>query len=202
MQAFLISHKGFTVTELMLGGLFALVVIGSLYGFYREQLFQLLTQEAKTATLEETRGALDFMMREIRNAGAWLAGKAPTGCARITEASATRIHIQADLDGNEDCSSLTGEDVLYALAGATSTCPGTTIRRNGDCLASNVVIPPGNDFLSYYRKGAHAPLTHPIADLTLVQRVKVTFAVQVNNPHPNAKGTVESVLSSSVDLRN
>jgi hypothetical protein len=202
VQSIFISKKGFTLTELILGSLFALVVIGSLYGFYREQLFQLLTQETKTATLEESRGTLDFMIRDIRNAGAWSAGNVPVGCTRITEATATRIHIQADLDGNGDCSSLTGEDVLYTLTGATSTCPGTTIRRNGDCLASNVVVPPGNDFLSYYRKGANTPLTHPIVDLSLVQRVKITFAVQVNNPHPNAKGTVESVLSSSVDLRN
>jgi hypothetical protein len=201
VKDFLSSREGFTLTELVLGVLFSIVIIGSLYGFYRQQLFRLLTQETKTVTLEETRGTLDLMVREIRNAGAWSSGR-PPGCARVTEATATRIHIHADLDGNGDCSSLTGEDVLYSLSGATSTCPGTTIRRNGDCLASNVVIPPGNDFLTYYRQSSNAPLAHPIADLSSIQRVKVTFAVQVNSPHPDAKGTVESVLSSSVQLRN
>lgn len=195
------SGKGFTVAELLVGALFAMVVVGALYGFYREQLFRLLAQEVKTATLEDTRGALDLMLREIRQAGAWLAGGAPSGCARIVEATSTRIRIQADLDGNGDCASATGEDVLYTLAGPTATCPGATIRRNGDCLASNVVIPAGHELFSYYSRGGHL-LAEPLADLDLVERVKITFAVQVRSPDPKALAPVESVLASSVELRN
>ncbi len=202
MKRVVVHDKGFTVTELTIGALFAMVVIGSLYGFYREQLFGLLSQEAKTATLEDGRGALDMMVREIRNAGGWSAGVVPSGCARIVEATATRIHIQADLDGNGDCSSLSGEDVLYDLSGPTSTCPGTTIRRNGNCLVGNVLLGPASDFLSYYRAGSTTPLNHPITDFATVQRVKVVFLVQVTNPNPNVGGAIKSVLSSSIDFRN
>jgi hypothetical protein len=35
-----------------------------------------------------------------------------------------------------------------------------------------------------------------------VQRVKVAFAVQVQNPNPRIGGVIQSVLSSSVELRN
>lgn len=196
------QKEGFTVSELTIGALFALIVVGSLYGFYREQMFGLLSQEAKTATLEDARGVLDLMVREIRNAGAWSGGSVPPGCGRVVEATAMRIRIQGDLDGNGDCSSVTGEDVSYSLSGSTSTCPGTTIRRNGDCLAANVVIPSGNEFLSYYGPQSKLPLSHPIGDLSSLARVKVTFAVQVKNPNPNAGGTIQSMLSSSVEFRN
>jgi Tfp pilus assembly protein PilW len=202
VQGLIVRDRGFTATELIIGALFAMVVIGSLYGFYREQLFGLLSQEAKTATLEEGRGALDLMVREIRNAGGWSAGIVPSGCARIVEATATRIHIQADLDGNGDCGSLSGEDVLYELSGPTSTCPGTTIRRNGNCLVGNVLLAAGSDLFSYYGSGSTIPLTHPITDFVAVHRVKVIFSVQVANPSPNAAGAIKSVLSSSIDLRN
>jgi hypothetical protein len=202
VKQFFGQDKGFTIAEVTIGALFAMVVIGALYGFYREQLFGLLAQEAKTVTLEEARGALDLMVREIRNAGGWSAGTVAAGCTRLVEATSTRIHLQADLDGNGDCSSMTGEDVVFGLAGSTATCQGVTIRRNGDCLVGGVAIPPGEDFLSYYAAGGGAPLGHPITDFSGVQRVKVAFAVQVQNPNPRIGGVIQSVLSSSVELRN
>src|SRR5262245_26116540 len=198
----LVHDRGFTAAELTIGVLFAMIVIGSLYGFFREQLYGFLSQEAKTATLEDGRGALDLMVREIRNAGGWSAGVVPSGCARIVEATATRIRIQADLDGSGDCASVSGEDVLYELAGPTSTCPGTTIRRNGNCLVGNVLLAAGSEFLSYYGSGSTVPLIHPITDFATVDRVKIIFSVQVANPNPNAGGAIRSVLSSSVDFRN
>ena len=197
----LAHDRGFTAAELTIGALFAMIVIGSLYGFFREQLYGFLSQEAKTATLEDGRGALDLMVREIRNAGGWSAGVVPSGCARIVEATATRIRIQADLDGNGDCASVSGEDVLYELSGPTATCPGTTIRRNGNCLVGNVLLATGSDFLSYYGSGSTL-LIHPISDFATVDRVKIVFSVQVANPNPNAGGAIRSVLSSSVDFRN
>lgn len=195
------DSRGFTMPELIIGAFFGILVIGYLYGFYRDQLFTLLSQETKTAALEDARGALDLMVRELRHAGAWAAGKTPATCSRIVSATPTIIRIQADLDGNGDCSSATGEDITYSLAGATSTCPGSTIRRNGDCLIPNVIIPEESNFLTYYGTGA-APLTPPIADLAALKRIKITLAVQVKNPNPSVGGTITSSLTSSVELRN
>ena len=61
------DRRGFTITELLLAAVFSLIVMGTLYGFYRDQLFQLLYQEIKTATLEDARGALDIMVRDRRD---------------------------------------------------------------------------------------------------------------------------------------
>lgn len=196
--------RGFTTAELLIAGLFGMVVVATLYGFYREQLYNLISQETKTATLEDARGALDMMVRELRNAGSWGTGTAPSGCSRVVSASATSIRIQADLDGNGSCStSTTGEDVTFDLASATSTCPGSIIRRNGNCLVGNVVIPTGSSLFTYYDSSNTQLSSSPT--VTNVKRVKITFSVQVAEPTPEGKAAgrnVTSTLSSSVEFRN
>jgi Tfp pilus assembly protein PilW len=196
------DDRAFTFSELVMAALFGMIVIGCLYSFYTDQLFNLLSQETKTATLQDARGALDLMVRELRNAGAWGAGSAPGGCSPVVTATPTAIRIQADLDGNGDCSSSTGDDVTYSLAGSTATCPGATLRRNGDCLVPNVVIPSGRDFLTYYGAESAAPLTDPISDLSGLRSVKITLGVQVKNPNTKAGGMITSNLSSSMEFRN
>ncbi|MFQ5849174.1 MAG: PilW family protein [Candidatus Binatia bacterium] len=203
-QAKRLAHKlkscqGFTIGELLLAALFGLIIMATLYGFYRDQLFDLLAQETKTATLEDARGALDIMVRELRNAGSWGTGTAPAGCFRVVGATPTLIQVQADLDGNGDCSSATGEDVTYDLSSSTSTCPGSIIRRNGVCLIANVVTPTGSLFTYYDSTGTLLAGSPPVNS---IKRVQITFAVQVSNPNPNVGGNVTSTLSSSVAFRN
>lgn len=203
MKRISLNSKGFTITEVLLAGLFGLIVMAALYSFFREQLFNLVSQETKTVTLEDARGALNLMARELRNAGAWATGAAPTGCSRIVTATATVIHVQADVDGNGDCANVTtGENITYDLSGGTSTCPGSMIARNGECLVANVVIPSGNNFFTYYIAGSTTPLSFPISDLTTIKRVKITMSIEETNPNPKVGGTLSSTLSSSVIFRN
>ena len=62
------DRGGFTTAEVLMAALFGMIVMGALYGFFQEQLYSLLSQEAKTATLDDGRGALDIMVRDLRNA--------------------------------------------------------------------------------------------------------------------------------------
>ena len=203
MKGLFWDKRGFTTAELLVAALFGMIVIATLYGFYRDQLFYLLSQETKTSTLEDVRGALDMMVRELRNAGSWGTGTAPAGCSRVVSASATSLHIQADLDSNDNCTSATGEDVTYDLASATSTCPGSIIRRNSNCLVANVVIPTGSSLFTYYdSSNALLAASPPVAD---IKRVKITFSVQLPEPTPEGKAAgrnITSTLTSSVELRN
>lgn len=214
------DRRGFTTTELLLASLIGLIVMGTLYDFYRDQLFQLLYQETKTGTLEDARGALDIMVRDLRNAGAWASGTAPnesnpavddpntdadTVCNRVYAATSTLIIVQMELDVDGNCTD-TGETKKYELTGPTGTCPGSNIiRRKDDCLVANVEIPSGSDFLTYYSEGSATPLGLPIADLTTIKRIKITFSVRETNPDPRTRSSnayVTSTLSSSVLLRN
>lgn len=196
-----------TTLELLNGALCAAVVLATLYGFYRQQLFNLLSQEVKTATLEDARGALDIMVRELRNAGYWGNGTAPAGCQKIVAATATSIRIQADLNGDGDCDGATaaetGEDVAYDLSTATPTCPGSIIRRNGNCLVANVVIPAGERLFRYFDGDDTALAGSPPLDA--IKRVKIALSVRVPEPTPQGRAsgkTITSTLSSSVEFRN
>lgn len=206
MKRMLLDKRGFTLAELLVAALFGMIVMATLYGFFREQMYNLLSQETKTATLEDARGSLDLMVRELRNAGAFLTTTDATclkdgsnNPKRVVAASASSIQIQSDTDGNGNCTG-TGESVTYTLTGSTISRNVTT-----SPLVNNVVLASGSDFLTYYQAGSTTPLTHPISDLTTIKRIKITFAVQVQNPNPSARSAnpnVSSTVSSSVEFRN
>jgi len=192
------------------------VLVVALYGFYRAQLFQTLAQETKMATLQDARGALDIMVRDLKNAGSWGKGSAPseTGnlddpdhdadsiCNRVYAATASMIHVQMDLNGNGDCAdSDPTENVRYELTGPTSTCPGTKIiRRNGDCLVADVNTPTAGKLFSYF-DSTGADLGD-VPSLSLIKRVRIAFAVTVKNPDAKVGGNIASKISTSVELRN
>jgi Tfp pilus assembly protein PilW len=71
------DSSGVTLIEQLVALLLGTVIIASLYEFYRAELFRTISQEAKTSTLEDARGALDIIVRDLRNAGSWGTGSAP-----------------------------------------------------------------------------------------------------------------------------
>jgi type II secretory pathway component PulJ len=211
------NQRGVTFIEQMIALLLGSVLITSLFGYFRSNLYQQLVLETRTAGLEDARGALDIMIRDLRHAGSWTGGSVPNEiggtvddpdndadavCNRVYAASAALIHIQMDLDGNGDCAdSDPRESIRYELTGPTSTCPGVNIiRRNGDCLVANVVLPVAGKLFTYFDGDGIDLGSSPALDS--IKRVRIAFAVQVKNPDPRLSGNLASTLSSSVELRN
>ena len=210
------DQRGVTFIEQMVGLLLGSVMIASLYGYFRSTLYQQLSLETKTATLEDARGALDIMSRDLRHAGSWGSGSAPNEigsmddpdndadsvCNRVYAASPSIIHVQMDLNGNGNCADTDPrENIRYELTGPTSTCPGSNIiRRNGDCLVANVVLPIAGKLFTYFDADGTELGSTPTLDS--IKRVRIVFAVQVKNPDPRLTGNLASTLSSSVELRN
>ncbi len=210
------SDAGATLVEQLLALLLGAVMITALYGFYRAGLYQFVAQETKTATLQDARGALDIMVRDLKNAGSWGTGKAPAErgggddpdsdadgvCNRVYAATASMIHVQMDLNGNGTCSDTEPrESIRYELTGPTATCPGIQIlRRNGDCLVANVVTPSAGKLFSFYDTTG-ADLGNKPAPQA-IKRVRIAFSVQEKNPDPRVGGVLTSDLATSVELRN
>jgi Tfp pilus assembly protein PilW len=210
------NSSGVTLIEQIVALSLGAIVITSLYVFYRAELFRTISQEAKTATLEDARGALDIIVRDLRNAGSWGTGSAPPEgggvddpnndadgvCNSIYAASGGMIHIQMDLNGNGNCADTDPrEGIRYELTGPTATCPGTNIiRRNGDCLVANVKPASTGKLFTYYdATGAEledSPL--PMA----IKRIRIAFAVQIKNPDFQVGGNLTSTLATSIKLRN
>lgn len=210
------NHRGFTTVEFLGAALSGAIVLSALYGFYREQLFSLLLQETKTATLEDARGALDIMVRELRNAGSFPKGADATclkdasgNPLRVVSASSTSIQIQADTEpttgnGPDGACTETGERVTYTIGSGTDACPGPmTITRNGYCLVANVVVTAREPLFTYFDiSGTQLGGNPAVAD---VKRVRIRFSVEVPDPTPKGKSlgnTIKSTLSSSVEFRN
>jgi type II secretory pathway component PulJ len=209
-------ETGTSLIEQLLALLLGAVMIASLYGFYRAGLYQFIAQETKTATLQDARGALDIMVRDLKNAGSWGTGSVPAEhgggddpdsdadgiCNRVYAASATLIHVQMDLNGNGTCADTEPrENIRYELTAPTATCPGSKIlRRNGDCLLAHVVMPTAGKLFSFYDSaGADLGDSPP---LEAIKRVRIAFSVQEKNPDPKVGGTLGSNLATSVELRN
>jgi type II secretory pathway component PulJ len=216
MLLVLTNNRGVTLTEQLLSLLLGGIMITALYGFYRSELYHHMAQETKLATLEDARGALDIMIRDLKNAGSWGTGSAPsesagsddpdgdsdTLCNRLYTATPNTIHVQMDLNGNGNCADTEPrENIRYELTGPTASCPGANIiRRNGDCLVANVTLPILGRLFSYYDSaGADLGNTPP---LEAIKRIRIAFAVQVRNPDPKISGNLTSALSTSVELRN
>ncbi len=222
MSRIIWDKRVFTIAELLMAALFGLILMASLYGFFRDQLFNLASQETKTATLEDARGGLDLMVRELRNAGSWANGTAPAEstpasddpdsdadavCNRVYAATKTLVIVQMDLNLDVDCTDNSSTDLIetvkYELTGPISNCPGSNIiQRNDDCLVANVVTPLGTDKLFSYYDSSNTDLGDNPSVLDDIKRIKITFRVQETNPNPNVGGNISSTLSSSVVLRN
>ena len=210
------NRSGVTLIEQLVALLLGAVMIASLYEFYRAELFRTLAQEAKTATLEDARGALDIMVRDLRNAGSWGTNRTPaengvaddpdndadTDCNRVYAASGAMIHVQMDLNGNGNCSDVEPrENIRYELTGPTSTCPGTSIiRRNGDCLVANIKTATVGKLFTYYDATGVDLGNSP--SLPAIKRIRIAFSVQVKNPNPQEGGNTTSTVSTSIELRN
>lgn len=210
------NNRGATLVEQLASLLIGSVLIIALYGYFRSELYHSLALEAKTATLEDTRGALDIMARDLKDAGSWGSGSVPLElggaddpnndadavCNRVYAASASLIHVQMDLNGNGNCSDVDPrENVRYELTGPTSTCAGPyIIRRNGDCLVANVVPAVAGKIFTFY--DLNGVDLGNAATLSAIKRVRIAFSVQVKNPDPRIATNVSSALSTSVEFRN
>lgn len=218
MIRYIVCPRGVTFIEQMAALLIGSIMIISLYGFFRSELYNTLILEAKTSVLEDARGALDIMIRDLKNAGSWGdgGGSAPPEvggaddpsndadavCNRVYAAGTGMIHVQMDLNGNGNCNDADPrESIRYELTGPTSTCPGPyIIRRNGDCLVASVVPATGGKIFTFF--DAHGADLGSVPGREAIRRVRIEFAVQTRSPDPKLNDQLTSLLSSSVEFRN
>lgn len=215
-RGFLRGSAGATLIESMVALVLGSLMMISLYGYFRSELYHTLLVETKTAVLEDARGARDLMVRDIRNAGSWGSGSVPTEiggaddpagdsdavCNRVYAAGPGVLHVQMDLNGNGTCADHEPrENIRYELGGPTAPCPGKyVLRRNGDCLVANVVpVAAGKIFTFLDRHGADLG---PVPELGSIKRIRIEFSVQAKSPDPRSSGAVQSSVSTSIELRN
>ncbi|MBU0767923.1 MAG: prepilin-type N-terminal cleavage/methylation domain-containing protein [Proteobacteria bacterium] len=117
-QSFRHLNHGFTIVELLVAMVVALLALGAIYSTFLNQHKSYVVQEETAAMNQNLRIALFYVQREIR-----MAGCDPTGNAnaRIIIANATSINFTEDVRGDLDGSDSDGdtddanEDITYCL---------------------------------------------------------------------------------------
>jgi len=213
---------GFTLVELLLAMGMLSITLGAFYAVYRVQTRTLKSQDDRLEAQQTARVALDFMVREMRNAGYNPAnttsgnncGDGVAGTPGIIAASATTFHFSYDSDGDGNCSSA-GENIKYDFnaGNVTRAVDGGAAEPITDGNSNNLqfiyypqqttgAVPP--PYCSSSSPSTPSGCVDSLAaNIANVKRVSIQVTVQSKNANDDfGGGQMIATLTSNVDLRN
>jgi hypothetical protein len=193
------GEAGFTLVELLVSLMLALLVVGVIASFNRFQLFTLMNQTAQLDVQSTARAITQLASREIRSAG--LNAK-PAFCG-IAAARPNEIRIQADYDGS---GTLNGpnEDVTYRYDSTQKV-----IERVDQWLNRADALVEGLHTVSFRLRyfdqngtemNASAGLT--AAQRTAVRRVRLSLVLAERAVDPQNPQLFQGRATTEIDLRN
>ncbi len=200
------KRDGFTLIETLVAMFMLSITMAAFYSVYRMQTRSLKGQENRLEAQQTARAALDFMVRELRNArynpsdetnGASCGDNAP-GRPGVIVATATTFHFSYDT-GNGDCAG-TGENVRYSFAGNDIT---RTADGNAEVLTDGNVATNGLTLAYFNEAGAQLPF--PLDDQPKrdsIKRVSITVIIDSKNMADKFGGALSATMTTNVDLRN
>ena len=192
-------NQGFTIVELLIAMVVALLALGAIYSTFLNQHKSYVVQEETAVMNQNLRIALFYMQREIRMTGCDPTGNAD---ARIITANATSINFTEDVRGDFDESDPDGdtddanENITYCLKAnnlVKNTGGGNQlVVQNIDAIdfvyldgssPPNVLNPEGSDVT-----GENLDQIRSI-EVTMVARTdKITLASPNDNTYYNKRG--------------
>ncbi len=201
------KRNGFTLIETMVAMFMLSITMAAFYSVYRMQTRSLKGQENRLEAQQTARAALDFMVRELRNArynptdqndlaSCGVSGAA--GRPGILVAEDDTLHFSYDT-GNEDCAGA-GENVKYWLDGNDLT---RTTGGNDEELTDGNVATNGLTLAYYNQAGALLPF--PLDDQPKrdsIKRVSITVIIDSKNMADKFGGALSATMTTNVDLRN
>jgi len=222
------ADLGFTLPEVLVATTVALVAGAGAVTFVRSQSLAMKVQAGQADLNDSSRGAVEFMAREIRQTGYWPCGPgaagscttsacAVSGCLLNTRwsgvvagATSTTLRIQADLDGNGAISTAaaSSEDVTYQYDAANLKVTRTAGSGAGTVTSDVVTDVPANAFqLQYYDNASPANEQVPGAGgLTACQAAavaRVTIRLEPSKtPDARMNTQAKASLGTSVYLEN
>jgi type IV pilus assembly protein PilW len=184
-QKLRISNQGFTMVELLIAMVVALLALGAIYSTFLSQHKSYLAQGETAAMHQNIRTAMFYLQREIRMAGCDPIGTAGAG---ITTANATSINFTEDVRGDLVGSDSDGaadddnENITYALS-------GNNLVRNTNLGAGDQIVAQNIDAIDFvYLDGSSPPnvlnpggINVPAANLNQIRSVEVTIVARTGN---------------------
>lgn len=180
------SNRGFTIVELLVAMVVALLAMGAIYSTFLNQHRSYRIQEETAEMQQNLRAAMLYMEREIRMAGCDPIGTADAG---IVKAERTLIRFTEDVRGSSSGSDPDGntddpnEDITYSLK------EKNLVKNTG---GGNHVVAQNIDAVDFvYLDGSSPPhvLNDPIiggdvpADkINQIRSVEITIVARTQNP--------------------
>ena len=220
------DEAGFTILELLIGAVMSVLLVAVLYSFYHSQVVALRVQESTANAKEQAEIGLDFILKELRGAGArpapypmtCTASPVPavdrcSGFERFPTATATSISVQYDFRGDaaddpaDGCPNDPGERITYSYDASAGTVLRTSVGENGGAAATLVRSVPAAGFALVYRDGAGAVMNPGTGGLTAVQRtevatVEITISARATRAAPVMPASLDITRTAAVFLRN
>ena len=203
-QNFIQLNQGFTMIELLVAMVVALLAMGAIYSTFLNQQKSYVTQQETAAMHQNIRAASFYMEKEIRMAGCDPTGSGTPG---ILSANQTSIRFTEDVtdgaggDPDGDVTDL-NEDITYSLdanrnlirtinyidGGGANAVERSVVAQNIDAI----------DFVYLNNSSPPAPIALPVADPSAIRSVEITIVARTgkstlaspnNNPYVNQQGT-------------
>lgn len=202
-----IAH-GFSALELIVAMGVAGIFSGVLYTFYHFHTYALRRQEIEVGLREESRLALDFLVREIPLAGARpVRGSPCEGFERLTEATDQRIVFQYDYRASsvgsppDGCPDDPNELIVYTYESSTHVLKRGTGGGPPQPFINDV---PPDGFLIRYFDRAGTDLGSPLTETQRAAVTSVGVTVRTSRPHPDPTVTtpLTAELHSTIFLPN
>jgi len=197
------SNQGFTMVELLVAMVVALLAMGAIYSTFLNQQKSYVVQGETAAMHQNIRAAMFYMQREIRMAGCDPLGSASAGIS-IAEAKATSIRFTEDVSGagsNSDGDvGDPNEDITYSLDGN-----GNLVRTDNNVSPVSQIVAQNIDAIDFvYLDGASNVLNAggpggdvPAGSEDQIRSVEVTIVAKTgrntlaspnNNAYLNQRG--------------
>jgi prepilin-type N-terminal cleavage/methylation domain-containing protein len=203
-QKFIQSHQGFTMIELLVAMVVALLAMGAIYSTFLNQQKSYVVQQETAAMHQNIRAASLYMEKEVRMAGCDPTGSGIPGISSATPASIRFTEDVSDGAGGNSDGDVTdlNEDITYSLDGNNnlirtdnnSGSPGVMVAQNIDAIDFVYLdgsSPPNvlNDYSGTGAVPAGSEGQIRSVEITIVARTgNNTLATQNNNSYLNQRG--------------
>lgn len=196
------NQRGFTLMEVIVASVIALMAIGTINWFSRYQLFSLRNQAVQSDIQMTARSVSDVFARDVRRAGfnPLCAGD----ISALGKAKTNEVTLRSDLNGDGSLSGV-DESLTYRLASSDGQTRLERIANGRTDVLLNGIDSASTRFRFYDQIGNEVTngltgLTN--AEMVVVQRIRLELAVAAAPVDPNRAAPMQVQLANDVNLRN
>jgi len=187
-------ERGFSLVELILSMLIALVILGVAVAVFSRVLGTRARESSKTDAITSAQAALNIMSREIGNSGYGLNDNGV-----VTDSTTTMLHIRSNFLNTNSTTTDPGEDIAFYLDGSGAN--QSVVRHDNNTNETSGIINRISSVTFVYTN--YTSTSVPAVGSAGPDTGKITIMLTVSLPNIQGQPSGQTVtVSSDVTLRN